>query len=448
MGFGADPETQVAEVTVTVPPTLDPPGNLPDLSCINGARQAWSDAVSGWFNESIDRVQKQLAFGDSCQYFNPLKTGVTGPLIEQTVVWNAMSGTLRARHGRRRALQLAEQLRPLSERADRPGPYFGGGQWESLFYRPQDEYCEWRTFRNPHGKIEKVVFTSEPPEYWQALHGDDLPDLDRNPKYRSIGDCDLLLYLYHKHVSPEVKYEDLICPEDLIDTAAPNGPKVVYQKGSYNPYNRWNTRDGIMHLCQPDNSLSAEIQLGADATVLRERDGRMVTDPNELMCCAGYGGPMRTSDPTIGSSVNNLAAQGCRLTLRNPVGLYIHHLDLAGFADAHGRPVPPDYFTVTRGSEGMIERAEFKVPPGEPGTVSDLTIGGVPITLGSQIAEHITVSLVAQAWQPGTVENNPVECSHRCHQDDANGDVVFLREIGLPGPPLTTPAFQESVPPS
>ena len=66
-----------------------------------------------------------------------------------------------------------------------------------------------------------------------------------------------------------MRYEDLICAVDLVDDSDPSDPFVVYKKGSYNPYNRWNTTDGIMHLTQPSNSLSAEILLGADATVLR-----------------------------------------------------------------------------------------------------------------------------------------------------------------------------------
>src|SRR4029079_18688796 len=36
--------------------------------------------------------------------------------------------------------------------------------------RQQDEYCEWHTFRNSADQIVRVVFTSEPPEYYQFLH--------------------------------------------------------------------------------------------------------------------------------------------------------------------------------------------------------------------------------------------------------------------------------------
>ena len=33
----------------------------------------------------------------------------------------------------------------------------------------QDEYCEWSVTRNADGKITKVMFTTEGPEYWTYL---------------------------------------------------------------------------------------------------------------------------------------------------------------------------------------------------------------------------------------------------------------------------------------
>ena len=43
----------------------------------------------------------------------------------------------------------------------------------------------------------------------------------------------------------------------------PDARRSSIRKGTYNPYNRWNTTDGIMHLTHPANTLSAEIKLGA-----------------------------------------------------------------------------------------------------------------------------------------------------------------------------------------
>ncbi|MEQ4722466.1 hypothetical protein [Nonomuraea sp. B19D2] len=431
----------------------DPPGRLPDFKHIEGQSQQWSHAVSGWFDECIAYQEAHnLHPGDKCQYYNWLTTSPPGPDMAQTIVWNALPNTLVRRFGQAKAVELADRMFPLTERADGAGGYFTGKVWERTFYRPHDEYCEWRVIRNSSGKITKIVFTSEPPEYWQALHGDTLPGAneDSTAKYPFRGDRALMLELYRTYVDKNVQLKDLQAQQDLIDEAT---KRVVIPAGAYNPWNKWNTTHGAMHLCQPDNTLVAEIALGADATVLRRRGDRPVENPDELVCCSRYGGPMRNSDPTIGASVNSLARMGCWITLRNPVGLYIHHIDLAGITrpdgTSHGRPITPEYFRVERGSltEQLIARAVFEVPPseqpasGEPLTVSDLRIAGVPIEYGAQLAGRITVALTGVAAGPGSFRNTPVGCVGRCCQGQENP--MFLRLVSRDAacPDGTRPAF-------
>jgi hypothetical protein len=420
----------------------DPPAFMTDFDRIPGQLAQWSRAVSGWFDECI-AAEKYDLNGQSCQYYNQLRTHPSGPTVEQEIVWNALPGTLRNRWGRVQALAMVDHVLPLTQRMDRPGSYFYGGQWEHLYYRPQDEYCEWRVTRDPDGGIRRVTFTSEPPEYWQALHGDTLPDLHGDPTYPVTGDPKLLVELYRELVSPQVRYEDLICAVDLVDHSDPDDPYVVYPKGTYNPYNRWNTTDGIMHLTQPSNSLAAEILLGADATVLRTArpGGRIVSDPDALICCAGYGGLNRCSDPTIGASVNELAALGFAITLRNPVGLYMDHLNMTGWAGPKGEEVDPEWFRIVRGRPGLIERAVFEVPNRAGFRVSDVTIGGAPISVGGQLSEHMTVKLVGLASTPGKFSNKPAGCAKGCCADAANPDFLHYRSLGDPCPPDRVPAF-------
>jgi hypothetical protein len=416
---------------------------MSDFDRIPGARAQWSRALSGWFDECIATELAELQ-GQPCQYYNQLETPPVGTPLEQEIVWNALSGTLRNRWGRERALELAEHVVPLTQRIDGPGAYYMGGQWENLFYRPLDEYCEWRVSRNPDGKIRRVTFTSEPPEYWQALHGETLANFAGVPTYPTVGDPNLVLELYREYVSPEVQYEDLICGEDLIDYTDPDAPQVVYAKGTYNPYNRWNTTDGIMHLTEPANSLSAEIKLAADATVLRSasgRAGRPIADPDALIACAAYGGLNRCSDPTIGATVNELAALGCSITLRNPVGLYMDHLDMSGWAEPDGSPIDPSWFRILRGQPGLIERAVFEVPEAEGFTVSDITIGGVPIAYGGHLGEHITVKLIGMASELGKFSNKPVACAAGVCADAANPEFLYYRDLGTPCPPGRIAAF-------
>ena len=93
----------------------------------------------------------------------------------------------------------------------------------------------------------------------------------------------------------------------------------MFKKGDYNPYNKWNLSYAI-HLTHPANTLSAEVILASDATVLRmNEDGSPITDSHSLICCADYGGPNRNSDPTIGFRVNSLVRDGHWVSLRNPV---------------------------------------------------------------------------------------------------------------------------------
>jgi hypothetical protein len=431
---------------------FDPPGDMTDFDHIPGQREQWSAAVSGWFDEIITyEEQHALVPGERCQYFNWAEDDTPGGLV-QPITWGALPNTLLRRFGRRKALELADGLLPIGERADGAGAYFTGPAWEGVSYRPQDEYCEWRVFRDASGKVERIVFTSEPPEYWQALHGDVLPgSAPGSPaRYPFAGDKDLLLHLYHEHVDKRVEADDLVAEADMVDTRTGD---VIVRAGDYNPWNRWNTADGLMHLCHPANTLTAEIVLGADATVLRERSGRPVDDPDALICYAGYGGPMRNSDPTIGSSVNNLARIGCRVTLRNPVGLYMNHIDLTGITRPDGSPIDERYFRVERGQgDELIEHAVFEVPgddqvAGRPAlTVGDLLIAGEPIVHGGQVAERITVALFGLA-HADVAPNTPMGAAAKAAQGVDNPKFLRLLDpdddipdgmraaFDYPGPP-------------
>lgn len=84
------------------------------------------------------------------------------------------------------------------------------------------------------------------------------------------------------------------------------------------------------------------------------------------------------------------------ITLQNPVGLYMDHVDLAGWAAPDGGPVT-DLIRIVRGQPGMIERLEVEVPRERGFSLSEVSIGGVPISLGGQIAECITVKLTGIA---------------------------------------------------
>jgi hypothetical protein len=283
-----------------------------------------------------------------------------------------------------------------------------------------NEYCEWHVARAPDShKIKKVVFTSETPEYWRASFGDAL-ELEDGSRYEFPGNRSLVLKLYRELVSPEVELEDLIAQEDIVSEHPSGGYLNKTCEGEYNPYNKWNTTHGIVHLCSPPNTLQAEIELGANATLVREDSrGHILVEPEPLICCTANGNPDRNSDTTIGSTVNALARMGAYVTLRNPLGLYIDHIDLAGWAAPDGGGVA-DCVSIVRGTPGMIQRLEVEVPLERGFTVSDLTIGGVNIEYGGQIAECITVKITGVAARPAAVYPKPVPCVGQCWIDPNN----------------------------
>ena len=419
---------------------FDPPAFLSDFDEIPGQLDAWDRFIGLCFESSIasesDKVQSPKGGPGLVQFYNPSAYDPGGPIIEQAILWNAFPKELLCAFERERALREADTLWPL--RAYRNQTKLGTPAFEASVYRPLTEYCEWHVVRDPDtNKIRRITFTAEPPEYWQALHGDTIA-ID-SKKQSFPGDKEKLLALYRELVSPLVTLEDLVAPGPIID---PDG-NIYAEKGQYNQFNKWNTTHGIAHLCAPPNAISAEIQLGADATVLRENAQRgKVVEPEALICCAAYGGPDRNSDPTIGATVNALARLGAMITLPNPVGLYMDHIDLEGWEAPAGIDVA-ECVKIVRGAPRMIERLVVEVPPETGLTVGDLKIGGVRIEYGGQVAECITVKLVGAAARIGSVTNLPAKCTSKCCIDP-NYAVSLLRNVPIATapPPGMRAAFE------
>jgi hypothetical protein len=341
---------------------FDPPGNLADLQTVEEL-EAWSDLISGFFDERIKFLRSHHHGLEELQFFNPTEGEPAGASVTADIRWEGFPRVILNKHDPDSDEKYVEAEQLLEE--------------DGVKFRPQDEYLEWHTERDENGKVTRVTFTCEGPEYWSAL-----AQLRR----------ERVLELYQEHVSPDVTEADLF----------PDG-------GDYDPNNVWNTERGAMHLTHPSNALSAEVFLAADATILRERDGEPVTEYAELIDCAGYGDPGRFSDPKIGGDVNTLAQKGFRLTLQNPVGLYIDELDATGIAHADGSPAG-DFFKPVRGENGLIVRAVYEVPGGK---VGDLTIGGSEIRWGGQLAERITMKLTGVAYTESPVRNPAFGCVGR-----------------------------------
>ena len=420
---------------------FDPPANLNDFDAIPGHREEWSKYISDTFDRSIsERIEKDSNGKPrdiKSQYYNETKVSSDEP-VDLEIVWDAFPKTLTRQYGREAALKIADEFTfyNVADVDDDKFPFY------QLFKqsRRQDEYCEWRVTRDPKtDKILSVIFTCEGPEYWQSMFGGNITG-DGNDGFEFKGDKQVLLGLYRAILNDQdVKLEDLVFSD---------GPKV----GQYNPWNRWNTTKGIVHLQQLANTLAAQINIGADATIRRKKGGREITDAQPLICCGGFGGVERSSDPTIGDEVNKLARAGFAITLRNPVGIYFHSFENAGFTKPGpgGSRVPAgNYLTALRGtfkepfndSSNMIVRAIYEVPTGEVGpdgqqlTVSDIQIAGEEIAFGGQIAERIKMKFVGRGTRKGQIENSAFECDTKCcSKGDLLRAVPLKPKDGKPDP--------------
>ncbi|GHF33218.1 hypothetical protein E5082_31925 [Streptomyces griseoluteus] len=325
-----------------------PPGNLDDLD--ETGLKAWNMFITDRVTGSIKGPDPSKVLHDSprSQFYDLTKTDTAADAQEATVTWTAFPRLVKIH-------SLSDTQR--WQRADASRDV-------------QDEYCEWSVTRNTVGKITKVMFTCEGPEYWKLL---------------SRSDPAKLLELYQKHVSPSVKHSDLFG-----------------STGNYNPRNRWNdsTTHGAMHLIQVNNTLSAEIELAAAATIVRVINGKELATDQELISCSQYGEPERNSDPHIGGAVNALARQKADISLANPVGLYFDNLATDGWTTPDGSD-PKSYWIRQRGDEAHPVRFVYEVPEDKGFTVGDITINGKPIQFGAQIADFITIKLTAIACRFG-----------------------------------------------
>ncbi len=332
---------------------FDPPGLLDDFD--DAQRDAWSVWIS---NELDSAAAGEPATYDNdaprAQFFNPSKVDIADDQQTLDISWTAFP--------KRIASAAASDLQ----------------RWRAADASRdvQDEYCEWSVQRDDDDKVVRVTFTCEGPEYWTTLAGF-APDK--------------VLALYQKFISPHVQHADL------------------FPGGVYDRRNRWNasTREGAMHLIQGANTLHAEIELAGGATIVRTRNGQLLTDEQALIRCGQYGAAGRHSDPHIGERVNSLTRAKADVTLANPIGLYFDDLVTAGWVTPDGSD-PKQYWSYLRGTAGRYVRAVYEVPPAKGFVVGDIEIGGKPIRFGGQIADFIKIKLTGLACRFGKSTAQPM----------------------------------------
>jgi hypothetical protein len=371
--------------------TYTPPGNLDDLAGRASREQFlvnWDQYILKAFRDNIGDL------GDDPLFFTEADTPATTPAVR--IPWNAFPLSLTRKVGAGVAAWKAADILQSTTGYTPPG-----APKVTTQYRPQDEYCEWFAYITPGTtKISRIVFTAEGPEYWIKL---------------AEADLDQVVALYQAYVDPQVKQSDLLLTADLQYDR-----DTVLAAGTYNPFNIWNTKKGVMHLTHPANTLGAEINLAAVASqTVKDNTGARVTDVRRLVCCAGYGDANRSSDPLIGWNVNTtcvpIAAGGAVLdaTLADPVALYMDGLQ-PGFLTGPSGESLDGWFQFRRGAPGKGLLAVLEAPAGAGFGLDQVLVKGVPLTRGGQIAEIINMVLYAKA-KPHT-GNAPslVGCTSHC----------------------------------
>jgi hypothetical protein len=381
-------------VKISTIPEFSPPGNLPELNDKN--KLLWSGKfISQWMNDEIaGNVEGPYQKRDPLtQFFNGTIIPYDTTQDPTGITWVAFPNQVTINFGGSNDLRW--------KIAD-----------SSRIY--QDEYLEWSLSRDGNGNITTVVFTCEGPEYWQFYSF--YQQADAIASIKKMNNLDL---------TPEDEADLFLTPLD-----DPNDRS----KWLYNPTNPYNFRTDtgtIIHLIQPANTLSAEIDIAAQATVIRkDAQGKVITNSDQLIRCSQYGNPNRNSDPTIGSLINALARQGNSISIADPVALYINKFDTGAFKlDASGGrdgdsdnfiPVPASWFEFQRGDIKKKQGLRLRIQNNTAQKTNDgsrlLTVSdiydkskSVYLNYGAQFADYIHMGVAGVAI-PGDQPSPAVSC--------------------------------------
>lgn len=415
------------------------PAGVDDFADQPGRRAAfaagWDAIVSSWF--------EAYAGIEGGRFYDPRADDTPGRPDTQSVAWDAFPRPIEkwfeeADDPESERWRAAETLRPRTFDGKPLRRVTDGSLAEPVpvFHRQQDEYCEWFAHRDDQGRIARVTFTCEGPEYWRFLAMGTRAFFAAGDERAGIvdGDMDLVADLYRRHVDPSVAVGELLWPYDVAAYDARARTWAIYGRaGTYNPFNRWNTTAGAMHLTHPANTLRGVFTVAGRAAVLRKDSrSRPIDDAEAIVCCSGFGEPNRSSDPSIGAGVNGLVAGGLSVSLADPVGLYMATINTGAFQGPGGQDVR-EAWTVDRGDpeRQRILRATFAPPAGTGFGVEDILAAGTPIAYGGQIADEVQMIVTALAKRLHASPPARQRCVTACCENPERAGVVTVVERGV-----------------
>jgi hypothetical protein len=404
----------------------------------------WSTNVDGFTEQAITgNPWTETYASNQTWYYNPLTTDIPSTAASVLVSWFSFPNRLNQYFGagasppnpynysQAQLLEAADtgmvngQPLPQIPTQRCPEPDWTGTLEDFGPYGPrgwQDEYCEWSVVRNAQGKITRVDFACENPEYWYTL-------------WRQSRQTVAQLYQDTLNHGAPPEQAITVTVEDLQLVDPTTGKPVIDPATghpAYNPLNKWNfgtvsTRSGspsdsggVMHLTATPNTLQTEVGEAAAGTVSRVNPPGN-SNPQLFICCGQFGQNFRNSDPHIGQTVNLVVSTppGYQVSLADPVGLYIQMPDFSTYAlpsdpNLPSGAQPSDCWQIVRGSQlltdpvtnqpfpgSFILHAAFQIPEawidaGVSFTVGDITIGGQPIQWASQISQTLQIGLFAR----------------------------------------------------
>lgn len=235
-------------------------------------------------------------------------------------------------------------------------------------FRWQDEYVEWRVERSATGQITQITFTTEFPEYYEALARVSTDALIAGIQDIIPGANPTLDELFGFGFNPAIA----------------NGEARARRFRNNLPNNPWNKNEekGILCLTQQFNTVGALFNLVDKCAV--QRPGI----PSSAVCgsVGGACGPGRNSDPVICQASQNVVRSSRALSLVDPVGIKIEQL--TGIWEIGGSQVDINDPSNNQGAWVISRNGRRAVLDLTKG----VTLSGFAIESGAQVANQLQVA--------------------------------------------------------
>jgi hypothetical protein len=229
----------------------------------------------------------------------------------------------------------------------------------------QDEYVEWRV-ETSGGKLAKVTFTTEFPEYFEA--------------FASIGLAPLTLAIQDVIPGATPTEEDLFGPG--FNSSSASGLARAQKFLRRLPGNPWNNGEkGILCLTQQFNTIGALFNLLAECGVPESSGAPTGTCANVGGAC----GPGRSSDPAVCTLAQTVARAKVGYTLRDPAGVRI--MSLKGVWKVNGTVIDINDFANNKSAWVVSRNGRRAVLT----NIDGLALNDKALTTGAQISHSLQV---------------------------------------------------------